>query len=893
MGRVNAAIQAMNRGTVSKLALARTDVDRLRLSAEIQTNWLPRTLGPMMLRPGLGYTGSNTLGDQPCKVIPFIYSAADTAAMEFTPGYLRVLIDDAPVERPTVGTVVSDFTSSGAWVLAATGGGAVSTISAATLELNLGSEGGTATATQAVTLPGTSSGIEHAIRIIVKRGPVRFRVGTSSGSDDLVADAVLDTGTHSIAFTPTTNFYVQFEGLDRLQRLVESCAIEAAGVMTLPTTYGASDLAMIRSDQSADVVFLACAGQQQRKIERRSRRSWAFVEYKTNDGPFTSSADGSISITPLSTRGNTSMTASRPLFHAGHVGALFQLTHSGQNELAGLSADDTYSDAIRVTGVTSGRIFNLAIFGTWTGTITLQRSFDSESAGFTDYQTYTANTATAIDDDLDNSIVWYRLGFKTGDYGSGTADVSLSFPGGSGTGVARVYAFHSSTNVSIEVLTEFSNTTATFDWREGSWSDYRGWPTSVIFHEGRLWWVGNDRFWGSVSDNYTSFNPETEGDSGPIDRTIGQGPIATINWLQSTQRLIAGADASIIQAKSSSFDEPLTPTNFNLKAFSTQGAATLPAVKVDTRVVYVQQSGRRVYQVLFDVQINDYTTKDLTRLNEEVGVPGFVDIAVQRQPDTSIHFASGAGTAEVLLFDQDDGVEAWWKIETDGVIENVYVLPGTLEDQVYCVVRRDIGGVAKRYHEKFARLDECQGGTLNKQADCFLVYSGSATTTIPGLDHLEGREVVVWADGLDLSPGIGDTQTTYTVTGGTVALATPVSNAVIGLPYAATFKSSKLAYGAQLGTALTQHKRLDHLGLILGPTHPKGLYFGDTEDNMDPLPEVEGGQVVDPNVVREEYDEAMIELAGAWSTDSRLVLKAYAPRPATVMACITAITTNG
>ena len=43
-------ILAFNRGRISRLALARTDFARTQFSAEIQTNWMPRALGSMMLR---------------------------------------------------------------------------------------------------------------------------------------------------------------------------------------------------------------------------------------------------------------------------------------------------------------------------------------------------------------------------------------------------------------------------------------------------------------------------------------------------------------------------------------------------------------------------------------------------------------------------------------------------------------------------------------------------------------------------------------------------------------------------------------------------------------------------------------------------------------------------
>lgn len=885
MPKGNVALYAFNRGSVSSLALARIDVDRLRLSAETQINWLPRVIGPMMLRPGLAYAAT-TRSNLAARILPFIYSNSDIALLEFTDASLRVLISDTPITRPSVSTTVANFSSGGSWTTSTSGGGTAST-AGSVLTLNLSSLGGTATATQTVTLGSGASGIEHALRITVTRGPVKFRVGTTSGADDLFATTTLDDGEHSLAFTPSTTFYIQFEGATTTDKIVASITLEAAGVMTLTSPYVAADLAKIRTDQSADVVFIACQGYRQRKIERRSTRSWSVVSYKADDGPFTSSySDSTITITPSATTGNVTLTASKSLFKSTNVGSLYRLFHSGQSVTAALSAADTYSNPIRVTGVGAARSFTETITGTWSGTLTLQRSFDGPDSGYSDFATYTTNlAATAFADGLSNSIVWYRVGFKAGAYTSGTATVSLAFSGGGDSGVCRLTAYSSGTSASAEVLSTFSNTTATRDWKEGAWSDRRGFPSAVALHEGRLWWAGNDRFWGSVSDAYTSFDIDTEGDSGPIDRTIGQGPIARVNWLTSVTRLLAGADRSIISARSSSFDEPLTPTNFNLKESSTQGAYIMPAVKVDSRALFVQASNRRVYDVMFDVAIADYKTRDLTRLNDEIGVPGFVDIAVQRQPDTMVHLVRADGTVACLLYDVEDQVEAWWEIETDGLVEAVAVLPGTLEDSVYYVVKRTINGSTVRYIEKFARIDQCQGGTLSRCADSHVVYEGSAATAITGLSHLEGETVVVWADGVDVG--------THTVASGQITLDTAATSVCVGLAYEATYKSAKLAYAAAGGTALNQPKRVTQLGLVLGPTHYQGLQYGVDEDHLDDLPLIESATATPADTVWDAYDEDQFTINGNHDTDTRLILKAAAPRPVTVMAAVVDIQTNG
>ena len=888
MARIAAALHALNRGEVSTLALARVDVDRMRLSAETQVNWLPRTIGPAMLRPGTAYITS-TRSNLATRLLPFIYSNSDTALLELTDSTLRVLVNDAVITRPSVATTVANFSSAGSWTLVNTGG-ATTSLAGSVLTMNLGSLGGVSTATQAVTLGGGASGIEHALRVVVSRGPVKFRVGSSSGADDYITTTSLDDGTHSLALTPSGTFYIQFEASKLLDKIVSSITIEASGVMTLPTPWTASYLPLVRIDQSADVVFAACTGFQQRRIERRSTRSWSVALYKSDAGPYNTSADSSINITPTALNGSgVALTSDKPVFKSTHVGALFRLFHSGQKVKNSLATENVYGDAIRVTGVGTDRTINIAITGTWVGTVTLQRSFDSATTGFIDTtSTYVANTTTSLADGLSNSIVWYRLGIKSGAYTSGTAVCELNWAGGGAAGVGRVTAYSNSKAVTVEVLDNFANTTSTNDWKEGAWSDKQGWPSAVALHEGRLWWAGNDRFWGSVSDDYSSYDIDTEGDSGPIDRTIGQGPIARVSWLSSLTRLLGGCDRSVISARSSSFDEPLTPTNFNLKESTTQGAFTLPCIKVDNRALYVQASNRRVYECAFDVSIADYKLQDLTRLNPDIGYAGFSDLAVQRQPDTFVHFVRADGQVASLLYDTQDNVEAWWRIQSDGasgLIENVCVLPGTLEDSVYFVVKRVVNGSTVRYIEKMARLDQCVGGTLSRLADSHIVYQSTATTSITGLSHLEGQSVVVWADGRDVG--------TKTVSSGAITLDTAASNVCAGLPYSATYKSSKLAYAAQGGTALNQKKRVDHIGLLLQDTHYQGLTYGQDEDHLDALPLVEIGKVTAADYVWDTYDQDMIELNGVWDTDARVVLKAAAPRPVTVLGIVVGMVTNG
>ena len=999
--RTNAPLYSLNAGEVSKIAVGRVDIAKLRIAGECQVNWLPYVLGPMMLRPGLLHSGE-VLGDNPAKLIRFVFSKLDTALIELTASTMRVWIDEVLLTRPTVATAIGDpyFVDTGAWSIANTTAGAAVTLTKDASDdlgacvLTCTPVGGLAQIQQIVNVAPGDRGTEHGIRIVVADGPVTFRAGSTAGAADLIAQTVLDTGTHSLSCAPTTaSFVIQIESTDQWSKTITQCAIEPAGVVTVPTPWGKADLANVRYDQSGDTIYVACYGQPQQMIERRGARpgarGWSVVRYKVDDGPFDNLPGRQANFTPSVYYGNGTLTSDKPWFQPGHVGALFRLFSPGQNNQAVLGAQNAFTNPVRISGVGNDRKISWVVDGTWSGTLTLQRSLIGPTSGFTAVATTTANGFANYDDtssDLNNNVVcWLRVGFaNAGDYVSGAATVMFgnSSGGAFGTtasggvqaggqyGVCRVTGYVSPTTLqiaainppealSIGAVTPFSSLTGTLNWVESQWSDVAGWPRSVAFHEDRLCWFGGGQAWLSASDNFTNFadinlDGTATGDGGAINVTLGSGPLDTVSWGLSLTRLLMGREQSIASCRSSNFDQPITANAIVIRDCSDQGAQRLPAIKVGKRGVFVQQSGRKVYELAFAGQELDYADRDLTRLNLDIGLTGFVDIDKSTQPDKTIWLPRGDGQVACLLYDVGDEVEAWWRLQTLGVIENVAVLPSPgVEDIVYFVVRRVINGVTRRFIEKLALRGDCVGGALNKQLDCALVYSGSpvASVTLPWLPN---TTLSVWADGAPIGTGttdgagrlaMPDGQSHGNIIAGlagtlvTSSTAAPTGSLVVGseyegypcevfadiggtgtpvhagsivisggaatlpngqqattitacLGYVAPFMSAKLAYAAQLGSALAQKKRIDHLGLVMYNTYSQGVQFGQRFDTLDDLPMLEADQTTAPGTVWSEYDAPMVEVPGEWNTDARLCLLAQAPAPCTVGGVVIGIATN-
>ena len=83
-----------------------------------------------------------------------------------------------------------------------------------------------------------------------------------------------------------------------------------------------------------------------------------------------------------------------------------------------ISTSNTFTDRVQLAGY-----FNVSISGTWTGTVTCQRSFDRGSTWF-DVKDWTDNIQEYGFEP--ERGVWYQIGIKDGDYSNGTVTLRLS-----------------------------------------------------------------------------------------------------------------------------------------------------------------------------------------------------------------------------------------------------------------------------------------------------------------------------------------------------------------------------------------------------------------------------------------------------------------------------------
>lgn len=148
---------------------------------------------------------------------------------------------------------------------------------------------------------------------------------------------------------------------------------------------------------------------------------------------------------------------------------------------------------------------------------------------------------------------------------------------------------------------------------------------------------------------------------------------------------------------------------------------------------------------------------------------------------------------------------------------------------------------------------------------------GPNVSTVTGLSHLEGRAVRMWADGKDM--GLA------TVASGQVTLPQAASMAVVGLHVRSRWKSLKLAYGAQKGSAVTMPKAIKGVGLALYETGDQ-LTIGPSWDKqwLVKTRTTEAWGV--PTRLYSGEQEKSFD--GGFGTDARFCVEVDGPAPATL-----------
>jgi len=140
---------------------------------------------------------------------------------------------------------------------------------------------------------------------------------------------------------------------------------------------------------------------------------------------------------------------------------------------------------------------------------------------------------------------------------------------------------------------------------------------------------------------------------------------------------------------------------------------------------------------------------DLTILADHIPSGGLTDMVWQQEPELIVWFVHSDGRLVGLTYDRANAAIGWHdhSIGGSGVVESITAIPSGAEDQVYMSVKRTIDGSTVRHVEFLKPIEFGDDVADAFYVDSGLTYDGSATTTITGLNHLEGETVTILADG--------------------------------------------------------------------------------------------------------------------------------------------------
>ena len=181
-------------------------------------------------------------------------------------------------------------------------------------------------------------------------------------------------------------------------------------------------------------------------------------------------------------------------------------------------------------------------------------------------------------------------------------------------------------------------------------------------------------------------------------------------------------------------------------------------------------------------------------------------------------------------------------------VESVAVINGDAdEDQVWVIVKRWINGAVRRYVEYFTPFDFSEDLTAFHFVDSGLAYSGDNTTSLTGLDHLEGEQVAVVGDGA--------AQNNKTISSGAITIDTASEEAKVGLLYSSDLQTMRLDEG-YTETTQTKTKRIydlsvrfhDTVGASVGPNvdNLTSIDFRDSSASMNlPVPLFTGDKFIE------------------------------------------------
>lgn len=371
-------------------------------------------------------------------------------------------------------------------------------------------------------------------------------------------------------------------------------------------------------------------------------------------------------------------------------------------------------------------------------------------------------------------------------------------------GLIRLTATTSATVVEGTVVQTPEETTAVepglWTVEEDAWSDLRGWPRSVNLFQGRLYFGQNrarpQTIWGSRAGSFFDFGTTADVlDDEAVELTLDNDQIAAVEQLFVSNDFLAMTSGGVYACA----ETPVTPANFFFRRQSELPSAPIRPVELDGVVVFIRSSSDSVRatcnELVFDDARQVLVPQDLGLLAGGL-IDSPVDMTARQgtELDGANHLmlANADGTVAVLNTRRAQNIAGWTRLRLGG--GGLVKAISAVGARVYAVVSRQLLGSTRCFVECL-EPESCLDSSIVAAP-----VGALPTTEWNGLDVLEGVEVHLFSEGLDLG--------TATVVEGAVTTTEAIDSLEVGLPFDWTVETMPLEAELTDGTFIGNRHRL-------------------------------------------------------------------------------------
>ncbi len=428
-------------------------------------------------------------------------------------------------------------------------------------------------------------------------------------------------------------------------------------------------------------------------------------------------------------------------------------------------------------------------------------------------------------------------------------------------------------------------------------------PTCVCFYQQRLVFAGSRKrpqtLWFSRTGNFESFtrSSPTKADDA-MEISIAGNEVSRINWLVSLRTLLVGTGGTEWEVKSNS--GVLTAEDISLVPQSYRGSSELPALIVGNSVLHINRTHREMRDLMYDFGTDSYSGSDHAVLaGHLLESHALTDWAYQQSPDSIIWCVRDDGLLLGHTFLREHEVFAWHRHSTQGKFLAVCCLPSSFADELFVVVERDVPGemgdekkyFLERMENRYTQRCENESFPYLFYVDAGLSYNagehnGKAIRYVGGLEHLEGLEAAILANGA-VCPPQRVRKISYEEDGEQkqivgIDIGYAASDVVVGLAYTAKLKSMPLEAESAYGGTQGKYKHVQGIGVYFRDTGYAKI--GTSFAQMD---EVKWRRNEKPGeAVNLQTSYAFMRVAQGFEKQSYVCLMSDEPLPITVLALL-------